>query len=96
MPKFVRQQPLSERISAYFNPFDFLLWLSEELESNGWDQIEKEWALPIGFGLNLMFLIARSNTHANSPSYDDVFAEAPGTGWTVWLASMFTSAMDVL
>lgn len=87
MPKFVRRQPLSERISAYLNPYDFLLWLSEELESSGWDRIEKEWAIPIGVGLNLIFLIARANTQTRSASYDDVFGEASGTGWAVWLAS---------
>lgn len=85
MPKIVRRQPLSERIAAYLNPYDFLLWLSEELESSGWDQIEKEWALPIGAGLNLIFLIARSNTQTRSTSYDDVFGESLGSGWLVWL-----------
>jgi hypothetical protein len=87
MPKFVRRQPLIERISTYLNPYDFLLWLSEELESSGWDQTEKEWALPIGVGLNLIFLIARSNTQARSTSYDDVFGENYGSGWVVWLVS---------
>lgn len=88
MPKLVRKQPLSERISAYLNPYDFLLWLSEELESNGWDQIEKEWALPIGFGLNLIFLIARANTQTRSSSYDDVFGEPMGSSWGAWLVSL--------
>ena len=87
MPKFVRKQRLSERIAAYLNPYDFLLWLSEELESNGWDQIEKEWALPIGAGLNLIFLIARANTQTRSSSYDDVFGEPMGSNWGAWLVS---------
>lgn len=75
---------------AYLNPYDFLLWLSEELESSGWDQIEKEWAIPIGAGLNVIFLIARANTQTQSEGYDDVFGEASGTGWATWLASQFT------
>ncbi len=78
MPRFVRRQPLVDRIQAYLNPYDFLLWLSEELESNGWDQLEKEWATPIGITLNLVFLIARANTAATSTNYDDVFGDIPG------------------
>ena len=85
MPKFVRRQPLVERIKAYLNPYDFLLWLSEELESNGWDQLEKEWAVPVGIVVNLVFLIARANTNNTSTPYDDVFGELPGVPWTSWL-----------
>ena len=85
MPKFVRRQPLFERIKAYLNPYDFLLWLSEELESNGWDQLEKEWAVPIGIVVNLVFLVARANTKNTSKSYDDVFGDINGVSWTAWL-----------
>lgn len=91
MPKFVRRQPLAERIQAYLNPYDFLLWLSEELESNGWDQLEKEWATPIGVGLNLVFIIARANSRAKSTSYDDVFGDVPGVAWTAWLVCRMTT-----
>ena len=88
MPRIVRRQPLIERIKAYLNPFDFLLWLSEELESNGWDQLEKEWALPIGLGLNLLVFIARANMNVASRTYDDVFGEVRGgSGGLVWLVS---------
>lgn len=87
MPKFVRRQPLSERIFASLNPYDFLLWLSEELESSGWDRIEKEWAFPIGVGLNLVFLIARSNTQSKSAGYDDVFGDGAGSSFFGWLVS---------
>jgi hypothetical protein len=86
MPKYVRRQPLVERIKAYLNPYDFLLWLSEEIESNGWDQLEKEWAIPIGIGLNLIFLIARANAEPTQV-YDDVFGDVPGAAWTSWLVN---------
>ena len=89
MPKFVRRQPLSERIAAYLNPYDFLLWLSEEIESRGWDQLEKEWAIPIGLVFNLIFLVARANSQVRSSNYDDVFGDAPGYGWGAWLVSSF-------
>ena len=87
MPKFVRRQPLIERIKAYLDPADWLLYISEELDTNGWDQLEKEWAIPIGITLNLVFLIARSNQHKQSSTYDDVFGEVKGTGWFAWLVS---------
>jgi hypothetical protein len=88
MPAVVRRQPLFERIQAFLNPLDFLLWLSEELDTNGWDQLEKEWAIPIGVGLNVIFLIARANVNAGSRRYDDVFGEATsGNGWLGWLVS---------
>ena len=85
MPRFVRRQPLSERIAAYLNLYDFLLWLSEEIESRGYDQLEKEWAIPIGLVFNLLFLVARANTSARSSSYDDVFGDGSGFGWRAWL-----------
>jgi len=88
MPKLVRRQPLIERIRDYLNPIDFLIWLSEEIDSNGWDQLEKEWAIPIGFGLNLVFLIARANSGGRRASYDDVFGDdRSGSGWLSWLVS---------
>ena len=85
MPKFVRGQPLTECIAAYLNPYDFLLWLSEEIESRGYDQLEKEWAIPIGVIFNLLFLVSRANTSARSSSYDDVFGDNAGFGWRAWL-----------
>lgn len=88
MPRLIRRQPLAERIKAYLNPADFLLWISEELESHGWDQLEKEWAIPIGFGLNLIFLIARANSRGASGTYDDVFGDSKSeTGFFAWFVS---------
>lgn len=85
MPKYVRREPLADRLKAYLNPYDFLLWLSEEIEANGWDQLEKGWATPIGLTLNLVFIIARANTKQKSAGYDDVFGDIPGVAWTTWL-----------
>ncbi|EXJ90285.1 hypothetical protein A1O1_03384 [Capronia coronata CBS 617.96] len=96
MPKFVRRQPLAERIKAYLNPYDFLLWLSEEIESNGWDQLEKEWATPIGIALNFMFLIARANSKASTKGYDDVFGDVPRIAWTAWLATFIVHFLTLV
>jgi hypothetical protein len=88
MPAVVRRQPLLERIQAFLNPLDFLLWLSEELDTNGWDRLEKEWAIPIGVGLNIVFLVARANASLGARRYDDVFGEPTGgSGWLGWLVS---------
>jgi hypothetical protein len=88
MPPVVRRQSLLERIQSFLNPLDFLLWLSEELDTNAWDQLEKEWAIPIGVGLNLAFLVARANSSLGARRYDDVFGEpTTGTGWLGWLVS---------
>lgn len=85
MPKYVRRQPLIERVKTYLNPLDFLLWLSEEIESNGWDQLEKEWAIPLAVSFNLMFMVARSNMNNRPRGYDDVFGDQDGPGVVSWL-----------
>lgn len=89
MPRLVRRRPLSERILARLNPYDFLLWLSEEFESGDWDQLEKNWAFPIGIALNVIFLIARANSRSGggSRAFDDVFGEDDGTSLFGWLVS---------
>lgn len=88
MPPFVRRPPMIERIKSYLNPLDFLLWLSEELDTSSWDRLEKEWAIPVGVGLNIVFLVARANSKAWSRKYDDVFGDGQdGIGWLAWLVS---------
>jgi hypothetical protein len=85
MPRLVRRQPLVERIKAYLNPLDFLLYLSEELDSGDWDQWERDWAIPLGIGLNLIFLIARANTRGSENQIqDDVFGEVSRGSWVGW------------
>lgn len=90
MPAYVRKQPLVERIKAWFDIYDVLLWLSEEIESHGWDQVEKAYAVPIGVGINLSFLIARANVGNKSRNYDDVFGETSSTGWGTAMVSFTT------
>jgi hypothetical protein len=88
MPRLVRRRPLSERIISYLNPYDFLLWLSEEFEGGDWEQLEKNWALPIGIALNLVFLIARANSRSSgSKAFDDVFGDDDSTSVRGWLVS---------
>ena len=89
-PRLVRRQTLFERIQTYLNPWDFLLWLSEELESNDWDQWQKQWATPTGLTLNIIFLVARSNSGRRLRSQgDDVFGDIEGSsGWLAWFVGI--------
>lgn len=81
MPAYVRKQSLLERLKSQYNIYDWLLWLSEEIESSGWEQLEKEWANIIGIVLNFVFMIARANINTKPKQYDDVFSEGSSSGW---------------
>lgn len=87
----VRRAPLAERIKAYLNPWDFLLWASEEINSNEWQEAWDQWAVPGGVAVNIIFMIARANTSSTAFSRgDDVFGdyhERRGTGWLAWFVS---------
>ena len=87
MPRIIRHQTLAQRLKAYLNPLDILLWISEELESSDWEQWGKEWAIPIGVGLNIVMLIARANARKGGRNTDDdVFGDTSnGSGWFSWL-----------
>ena len=90
MPRLVRRQPLSERIKAYLNPLDFLLWLSEEVDSNDWDEVQRTYATPVGLAFNIVFLIARSNSEQTQgrSAAEDVFGDdRDGVGWLAWFVS---------
>jgi len=91
MPPIIRRAPLSERVKALLNPYDFLLWLSEELHESAWDERLKDWTVPIGVGANLVFMIARANSAGSGGSRrDDVFGDFDGrggSGWFAWLVS---------
>lgn len=88
MPRLIRRRPILERVKAYLNPLDFLLWLSEEIETRDWD--DKSFAVPAGLTLNLVFLLARSSAGVSSGKpVDDVFADYDdSTGWFGWFVSI--------
>ena len=89
MPRLVRRRPLAERIKSYLNPLDFLLWVSEEIDTHDWDQFEKDWALSAGIALNAVFLIARANSRSNASRItDDVFGDDGGVPWLSWFVCL--------
>ncbi|KAL7921635.1 hypothetical protein ACQKWADRAFT_321234 [Trichoderma austrokoningii] len=84
MPRLVRRRPLWERITSNLNPMDFLLWLSEELETRDWDS--KLVGTQLGLAMNLVFLLARANAGATSSSDSDIFGDETRTGWFSYVA----------
>ena len=88
-PRLVRRTPLIARIKSYLDPLDFLLWLSEELNSNELEDTLKQWAIPLGVLLNFVFMVSRANTGGGGGSRgDNVFGDYEsrrGSGWFVWL-----------
>jgi hypothetical protein len=93
MPRLVRRTPLSDRIKASLDPYDFLLWLSEELNDDAYDEWLKVWATPIGVGLNILFILARGSSRTGRRGAgDDVFGDVDGSGggWLSWFVSQDT------
>jgi hypothetical protein len=88
MPAVRRRTPLRDRIASYIS--DNFLWLSEEINSNDWDEIAEEWSTSIGVILNLIFIIAKANSGRwKSYGEDDVFSQSSrmGSGWLTWIVS---------
>lgn len=89
MPRLVRRAPLAERIKAYTDPSDWLIWVSEELNSSDWEEFAAAYAVYIGFGANLVFVLAQANSGASSGSDDDgVFSDVRGPGWIKWFMNL--------
>jgi hypothetical protein len=92
MPPLVRRRPLLERIQAYLDPWDLLLWLSEELNDDAHEELLNNWATQIGVALNFLFIIARgASKPGDSRGSDDVFGDIDGksrSGWFAWLVSI--------
>lgn len=94
----VRRAPLSERLAAHLNPWDFLLWLAEELNGNEWQDRFAKWAYPAGVAFNVLFLICRGNDTSSSATADDIFSDydsRQGTGWFNWVVSLQTKYSPV-
>ncbi|KAI2624269.1 hypothetical protein GGR54DRAFT_568592 [Hypoxylon sp. NC1633] len=96
MPRLVRRRPLAERVKAMLNPMDFLLWLSEEIETRDWDS--KLVGTQVGVVMNFAFLLARANS-GGSRAGDFVFDEGSVSGWftffvgtLIWSLSAFSAA----
>ena len=89
MPRLVRRAPLTERIQSYLDPSDWLIWISEELNSPDWDDFASSYALYIGFAANVLFIIAQANSGPSTRyDIDSVFKEVSGPGWMAWTMNL--------
>lgn len=86
MPRLIRRRPLFERIKSALDPFDFFLWLSEEIETR--DIGSKSLGTQLGLALNFAFLLARANGVYSTGSVDDVFSDVEGSGWFAYFVSL--------
>ncbi|KAI8961650.1 hypothetical protein F5Y11DRAFT_222715 [Daldinia sp. FL1419] len=88
-PRLVRRRPLTERVKSILNPMDFLLWLSEEIETRDWNS--KLVGTQMGVVMNFAFLLARANS-GGSHVADPVFEDGSVSGWfTFFVGSMVWS-----
>ncbi|KAL1864257.1 hypothetical protein Daus18300_007854 [Diaporthe australafricana] len=85
-PRLVRRRPLWERITSALDPWDFILWVSEEIETR--ELGSKSLGTQLGLALNFVFIIARSNGVYSTSSSDDVFGESDSnaSGWLSYIA----------
>ncbi|CAK7217352.1 hypothetical protein SEUCBS140593_003184 [Sporothrix eucalyptigena] len=89
-PRRVRRQPLFQRISAAINPWDFLLWLSEEIETRELDSTTV--GSQVGIVANFLFLLARANLGSSNSADDDVFGDGSDRGWLSYLIQLLVWA----
>jgi len=85
MARRIRRAPLLERILAYCNIMDLLLWLSEELETRDWDS--NAVGTQVGIAASLLFMVARASTETATDAEQELFGDGGGTGWRQYLVS---------
>ena len=55
------------------------------MDSGDWDKWQRDWAIPIGVALNVVFFMARANVGFRKSNVDEVFGDDYGTtGWLAW------------
>jgi hypothetical protein len=71
--RLIRQQSLLQRLSSY--PHDLLISLNEAYELLEWDSLSSKLSIPIGVGLNAVYLLARLDQDDQTSSYreKDIF-----------------------
>ncbi|KAF2684421.1 hypothetical protein K458DRAFT_418001 [Lentithecium fluviatile CBS 122367] len=96
MPRLVRRAPLAERIKAYVDPWDWLMWASEELNTNDWEEFAQDYAVPLGFGLNLVFVIAQANASRGASNNGVLVGDDEGPGWFAWFCRILVMVLSLL
>ncbi|KAJ4360031.1 uncharacterized protein N0V89_000590 [Didymosphaeria variabile] len=94
--RLVRKAPLMERVKAYLDVHDWLLWIYEELNTNDWEDFAKDYAFIIGFVFNLVYIIAQANT-ASGPRNDDILLGSNnGPGWFTWFSKLAVTTLSII
>lgn len=94
MPRLVRRAPLAERIKAAMDPSDWLMRIGEDVNSSDWEEFAQSYALYIGFGVNMAFIVAQANNGSSSQfDGDGVFREASGPGWLKWMMNLLVTVL---
>jgi hypothetical protein len=72
-PKLIRKESFLQRLSSY--PQDLLLSLNEQYELLEWDSLSDSLSIPIGVGLNVVYMLARldQDDHTSAYAEKDVF-----------------------
>ena len=96
-PRLIRRRPLAERIKSYLDPVDFVLWLSENVDSSEWEHWQKEWGTAIGIVVNVCFMVARANSgRTRHSANDDVFGDDIETiRWSSWFVRVSESLSSI-
>ncbi|KKA31234.1 hypothetical protein TD95_002746 [Thielaviopsis punctulata] len=90
--RLVRKRPLMQRITAYLNPMDFLLWLSEELETREYDP--QSLGLKLGLAMHFIFVLALSNSVDDDP--DDIFGDSTSTSSLSYLSRAIVCTLGIV
>jgi hypothetical protein len=89
MPRLVRRDPLLKRISDRLDFWDIYLQLAEWVNDDTVNEWLQAWAIQIGVGCNILFIIAKLAAKPSlRSSKDDVFGDLDsrsGPGWFGWL-----------
>lgn len=89
-PHLIRRRPLMERLKAYLDPWDYLLWLSEEIETREFGS--KSLGTKLGLALNFAFILARVyGSSSTGGDNDDIFSDSDSTSATGWLSYFVSS-----
>lgn len=89
MPRLVRRAPLMERIKSSLDVMDFLLWLSEELETREWDS--KAVGTQVGLVASFVFMLARANSKSVTDVDQELFGDGESTSWVQYIVSNLSS-----
>ncbi|POS78551.1 hypothetical protein DHEL01_v203048 [Diaporthe helianthi] len=96
--RLIRRRPLWDRIKARFDPWDYALWLSEEIETRNFGS--RSLGNQVGVACNFVFILARVyGSYSAGSDTDDIFNDdetSTSSGWLAWFARSITWELIIL